>query len=394
MTGQPKTRVVNTAPNSNYISSALSDYNLLMTKLSTTILLTTLVLGVLLQRSQFSSMAEKLNKMNLSWKAGLSPDIDYDDEPGLKRRLGAILTFVPPLKNDTTDVTTTDVTTTDGSDGDKTIPSNENASVGNSTTTSRPRKLQATVYPESLDLRLKYPKCQSISLIRNQSRCGSCWAFSSMNSLSDRFCIAKSTATSTQQRFFSVQDVLECCQTCNGGSGNGCRGGMPYYAFLYAQQTGIVSGETLSNNGFCKPYYLEVKMNYEMRAPACSAVCTNPRGFFPTYALDKLKIRGVTYGSGEAQMIAALNNGGSISVSYMVYQDFYAYRSGIYSHVTGSALGGHAVRLIGYGVENGVKFWLLANSWGNFWGENGFFRMKRGTNDCGIESNYFAAGLI
>ena len=93
-------------------------------------------------------------------------------------------------------------------------------------------------------------------------------------------------------------------------------------------------------------------------------------------------------------MIAALNNGGSIAVAFMVYQDFYAYRSGIYTHVTGSALGGHAVRLVGYGVENGVKFWIIANSWGNFWGENGFFRMKRGTNDCGIESNYFAAGLI
>lgn len=388
MVRQTRRGVVNTASNSNYISGPVLAYNLLMTKLSTTILLTILALGVVLQRSQFVSMADKLNKMNLTWTAGLSPDIDYEDEGNLKRRLGAILTFVPPPRDDKADITTTD-----GNDNTNT-PTNADSSAKNSTTPSRPRQLQTTVYPESLDLRLKYPKCRSITLVRNQSQCGSCWAFASMNSLSDRYCIAKSTATVTNQKFFSVQDVLECCQTCNGGSGNGCYGGMPYYAFLYAQQTGVVSGETLSYNGFCKPYYLEVKMSYNMTAPQCSSICTNPKGFYPTYQLDKTKIRGVTYGSGEAQMIAALNNGGSIAVAFMVYQDFYAYRSGIYSHVTGSALGGHAVRLVGYGVENGVKYWILANSWGSYWGENGFFRMKRGTNDCGIESNYFAAGLV
>jgi len=357
-----------------------------MTKLTTTILFTILALGVVLQRSQFASMANKLNQMKLTWSAGLSPDIDYDDEGALKKRLGAILTFVPPRGNPN------DIIATDGANN-TTSPDSESAAT-NSTNTSRPRKLQTTVYPESLDLRVKYPKCRSISLVRNQSQCGSCWAFASMNSLSDRFCIAKSTSTLTQQKFFSVQDVLECCQSCNGGSGNGCFGGMPYYAFLHAQQNGVVTGETMNYNGFCKPYYLEIQMSNKMTPPACSSTCTNPKGYYPTYALDKTKIKGVSYGSGEAQMIAALNNGGSIAVAFMVYQDFYAYRSGIYTHVTGSALGGHAVRLVGYGVENGVKFWIIANSWGNFWGENGFFRMKRGTNDCGIESNYFAAGLI
>jgi len=51
------------------------------------------------------------------------------------------------------------------------------------------------------------------------------------------------------------------------------------------------------------------------------------------------------------------------------------YKSGVYAHTTGRRLGGHAVKLIGYGEENGVKYWLCANSWGKSWGSNGFFKI-------------------
>ena len=50
-------------------------------------------------------------------------------------------------------------------------------------------------------------------------------------------------------------------------------------------------------------------------------------------------------------------------------------------------MGAHAVKILGWGVnEEGVKYWLVANSWNESWGEKGFFRIIRGTNDCGIES--------
>ena len=54
-------------------------------------------------------------------------------------------------------------------------------------------------------------------------------------------------------------------------------------------------------------------------------------------------------------------------------------------------LGGHAVRVIGWGEENDRKYWLVANSWGEEWGENGTFRIRRGTDECGFESNAIAA---
>lgn len=46
-------------------------------------------------------------------------------------------------------------------------------------------------------------------------------------------------------------------------------------------------------------------------------------------------------------------------------------------------MGGHAVKMIGWGVEGGVKYWICSNSWGTGWGENGFFKIKMG--ECGID---------
>lgn len=82
-------------------------------------------------------------------------------------------------------------------------------------------------------------------------------------------------------------------------------------------------------------------------------------------------------------MIHALNNGGTIQAAFTVYEDFYAYSSGVYKYTNGTAFGGHAVKIIGYGVDTltAVPFWLASNSWGVRFGENGFFRIRRGFNE-------------
>lgn len=50
-------------------------------------------------------------------------------------------------------------------------------------------------------------------------------------------------------------------------------------------------------------------------------------------------------------------------------------------------MGGHAIRIIGYGVEDGTKYWLCVNSWNETWGDNGTFKILRGNNECGIEDS-------
>ena len=79
---------------------------------------------------------------------------------------------------------------------------------------------------------------------------------------------------------------------------------------------------------------------------------------------------------------------GSVEVAFSVYDDFGDYESGVYQNVTGSYLGGHAVKLIGWGETNeGVKYWIIANSWNETCGENGYFRILTGVNECGIEGS-------
>lgn len=76
--------------------------------------------------------------------------------------------------------------------------------------------------------------------------------------------------------------------------------------------------------------------------------------------------------------------------AFTVYADFLTYRSGVYQHTTGEELGGHAIKILGWGVEDGTDYWLVANSWNEDWGDKGFFKILRGSDECGIESGIVA----
>jgi len=73
--------------------------------------------------------------------------------------------------------------------------------------------------------------------------------------------------------------------------------------------------------------------------------------------------------------------------AFTVYEDFFNYKSGVYYHVSGGVAGGHAIKVLGWGVENGLNYWLCANSWGTSWGLTGFFKIKQG--DCGINQQVY-----
>lgn len=59
----------------------------------------------------------------------------------------------------------------------------------------------------------------------------------------------------------------------------------------------------------------------------------------------------------------------------------------MYQYTTGDYEGGHAVKIVGWGVEDGTKYWLVANSWNSDWGDEGFFKIIRGTDNCGFEED-------
>ena len=78
---------------------------------------------------------------------------------------------------------------------------------------------------------------------------------------------------------------------------------------------------------------------------------------------------------------------GPVTAAFTVYEDFVNYKSGVYKHVTGSALGGHAVKIIGYGIDH----WIVVNSWNETWGDEGTFRIAFG--ECGIDSQCHAGDV-
>lgn len=137
----------------------------------------------------------------------------------------------------------------------------------------------------------------------------------------------------------------------------------------------------------CKPYGL--KATSGDITPACLASCSDIKYDVP-YENDKYFARSSYSIKGEEDIKREIMERGSISVSFMVYEDFMSYSEGVYQMASGDLLGGHAVKMLGWGVDSGTPYWTCMNSWGTSWGENGFFRIRRGTDECGIEDSCVA----
>lgn len=251
--------------------------------------------------------------------------------------------------------------------------------------------------PDTFDLRTQYPQCTSIGHIQDQSSCGSCWANSAAGVMSDRWCIHNNN--SNQVKYISVADIMSCCHLC----GNGCDGGFPFQAFLYWGYNGVPTGADNGDTATCKPYPFpkcdhHVSGSYgpcpsdEYPTPSCVKSCQNSSGL--DYNSDKTRGTGYKLSREEKQIRQDIIKNGSVSASFTVYEDFVQYKSGVYQHHTGKALGGHAVRIVGWGIENTTPYWLVANSWNEDWGDKGYFKIIRGTNDCGFESQICAGNPL
>ncbi|XP_019631919.1 PREDICTED: dipeptidyl peptidase 1-like isoform X1 [Branchiostoma belcheri] len=236
-------------------------------------------------------------------------------------------------------------------------------------------RLAAAQLPESFDWR-KVMGLNFVSPVRNQEQCGSCYSFASMGMLEARLRVL---TNNTQQVVLSPQEVVSC-----GKYSQGCEGGFPYLiAGKYAEDFGVVLED-------CYPY--------EGKDSSCKDTSKCRRG----YATNYRYVGGFYGGCNEELMQLELVKNGPMAVAFEVYDDFLHYKGGIYEH-TGLRdpfnpfeITNHAVLLVGYGrdLETGAKFWTVKNSWGESWGEEGFFRIRRGMDECAIESIAVAADPI
>ncbi|XGW24259.1 hypothetical protein V3C99_006000 [Haemonchus contortus] len=250
--------------------------------------------------------------------------------------------------------------------------------------------------PENYDPRTIWANCTTF-YIRDQANCGSCWAVSTASAISDRICIA---TKAEKQVNISATDILSCCSP---QCGRGCHGGWSIKAWEYFIYDGVVSGGEYLTKGVCRPYPIHPCGHHgndtyygECRGTAPTPLCTRrcQPGVRKQYRIDKRygKDAYMVKQSVKAIQTEILKNG-PVVAAFAVHEDFSHYNSGIYKHSAGPLRGYHAVKMIGWGKENGTDYWLIANSWHNDWGEKGYFRMIRGINDCGIEGTV-AAGLV
>lgn len=220
---------------------------------------------------------------------------------------------------------------------------------------------QVSAAPANWDWR-KESNC--VHPIRDQAQCGSCWAFAATEAFSDRFCIASKGAVDV---VLSPQDMVSC-DTWDMG----CNGGILPWAWSYLANTGVVSDS-------CMAY-----KSADGAVPSCPKTCDDGS------AKQKYKCakNSIVNAQGETAIKAEVYANGPVETGFDVYEDFFNYKTGIYKYTSGSYAGGHAVKIIGWGEEEGVKYWICANSWGTKWGMEGFFNIEMG--QCKIDSSTYA----
>jgi len=233
------------------------------------------------------------------------------------------------------------------------------------------------VIPDTFDARTHWPQCATMTQIRDQSACGSCWAFGAAEAMSDRICIFLNKNLSV-----SSADLTFCCANC----GDGCGGGFPASAWQYWVTKGVVT-ET------CDPYPFPSCDHHLPNSQHPCPASEYPNQACPTECKDtenwatakQFGARAYSV-SGVAAIQKEIMQNGPVEAAFSVYADFLTYKSGVYKHVSGGFLGGHAVKFIGWGTENEENYWLVANSWNPNWGDKGYFKILRGANECGIEA--------
>jgi cathepsin B len=223
--------------------------------------------------------------------------------------------------------------------------------------------------PDEYDMRDAFSACSSPVKVFDQGSCGGCWALSTAGTISDRFCAAGVDV------ILSPQDVLDCVT----GESKGCNGGFTEDGFDFANDEGI-------RTEACVPFTAEDGF--------CSSSCTGSSGEDDKKYYTKSFAQYVS--SKEDDIKAELVAHGSVSAVFEVFSDFFGYTGGVYSHESGDYAGLHAVVLVGYGTsDEGVDYWSVRNSWGEDFGEEGHFRIKRGLseNGCNFEGGLTAGDV-
>jgi len=198
-----------------------------------------------------------------------------------------------------------------------------------------------------------------VSPVKNQKQCGSCVAFSNMALIET--CFKRKTGAFGD---YSEQQMVDCGY--DGRRAKGCNGAA---TFAYVKWAADSKDD------------LTAEATYPYKNTSPTLTCPTNLAHYNKGA----KVTGsfYTYSGDEEALKGLVATHGAVVTSVASAGPFQEYKAGIFEGCTSSDTD-HAVTVVGYGTDNGVDYWLIKNSWGPDWGENGFIRLQRGVGMCGI----------
>lgn len=244
--------------------------------------------------------------------------------------------------------------------------------------------VENAILPDSSD----WLHLSNMAMIRDQGGCGSCWAVTSTTVLDAHSEIHASNQT------FSTQQIVDCVPNPNacGGTG-GCEGATVELAFQYVMMAGAKDPDTYgaytATTGSCDwtPTHsttpsMKTLTEFSTEADVFSAPEGAPGLDFGMRGWQRLPAN--TY----KPLLHAVHTYGPVAVA-LAANDIMMYDKGIFDECEDWVVN-HAVTLVGYGVDGGEKYWLVQNSWGSYWGENGRIRISRSDDEeghCGMDKD-------
>jgi C1A family cysteine protease len=210
--------------------------------------------------------------------------------------------------------------------------------------------------PDSVDWR----KSGAVTPVKDQGQCGSCWSFSTTGSLEGLNYIKSKKLVS-----FSEQQLVDCSQSYGN---QGCDGGLMDDAFQYVAAQGI-----------------ETEADYPYTAEDGTCAYSKSKTVFKNKAYTDVPQ------DTPLQLQAAVAQQ-PVSVAIEADQScFQFYSGGVLSYPSCGDSLDHGVLVVGYGTASGTPYWIVKNSWGASWGEQGYIRIARSTStssdegECGID---------
>jgi len=188
-----------------------------------------------------------------------------------------------------------------------------------------------------------------VTPVKNQGHCGSCWSFSTTGALEGAYGVATGKLVS-----LSEQQFVDC-----SGQG-GCSGGWPYEAFEWVESQAVCT---------------ETSYPYHAVQSSCRSSSCTPgiqRGDVTGYKTVSKSVDGLM--SAVAQQ--------PVSITVQAGGDMQHYRSGVLMGYCSGQIN-HAVLAVGYGTESSQDYWKVKNSWGESWGDHGYFLLERGAGGDG-----------